>query len=262
MCAPFFRLALFSGLLGLVQAFAGCNRSSAPAARPLRVAAAADLEPAFRELGRRYSETSGGRQVVFSFASSSLLAQQVEKGAPFDLFAAASAVLIDRLEANGQIVRGSKRAYARGRLVFYGRPNSEPPASLQALTDARYGRIAVANPEHAPYGQAAVEALRNAGLYETLKSRLIFGENVRQAHQYVATGNADIAIGARSLLTETERRYTEVPQSLYSPLLQVLGVVSGGDAVAANQFAALILKPEGQAILARYGFLPPVETKN
>jgi molybdate transport system substrate-binding protein len=255
---------VFSCLLAV--ALFGCrgsspsSQASAPAeARALRVAAAADVEPAFVELGNRFTAQSGtARKVVFSFASSSLLAQQVAQGAPFDLFAAANAEVIERLVKSGQIVSGSARPYARGRLVLW-TTGQGAPAAISDLRDLRYRRIALANPEHAPYGQAAVSALRAAGLYEELGRRLIYGENIRQAHQYVATGNADVAIDAWSLAAAAGAggSYTVVSEALYPPLLQVLGVVAGGDEAGAKRFAELVLDAQGQAILARHGFLLP-----
>lgn len=230
------------------------------------MAAASDLEPAFVELGRRFSAAGGagrGQQVVFSFASSSVLAQQVQKGAPFDLFAAANAELVERLVASGRIVPGSARPYARGQLVVYTARGTPPPAAIHALAAPGYARIALANPEHAPYGQAAVQALRSAGLLDELarKRRLIYGENVRQAHQYVETGNADAALGALALAAAGDGgSYVVIPASLYAPLVQVLGVVAGGDAAGAARFVELLQSAEGQSTLQRHGFLPvPVE---
>jgi molybdate transport system substrate-binding protein len=262
MYVPFFRRAVFSATLLVVVVLAtrlsGCAKPRDKGAPPraLRVAAASDLETAFTELGRLYRERFA-REVVFSFASSSVLAQQVEKGAPFDLYAAANAALVEKLEAKGHIVAGSRRLYARGRLVLYTKPGSgETPASIEALRDPRFGRIALANPEHAPYGQAAVQALRAASIYDAVKPRLIFSENVRQAHQFVETGNVDVAIGALSLL-KPDAPHTAVPQALHEPLLQVLGAVQGGDEAAAEKLSSLILSPDGQSILSRHGFLPP-----
>ena len=266
MCVPFFRFAAFSRVMVGVTAFAlaavastaGCaKKAAAPSEnRPLRVAAASDLEPAFTELARLY-EARHGRRVVLSFASSAVLAQQVERGAPFDLYAAANAALVEKLENSGHVVRGSRRSYARGRLVAIPRPGLPPPASLKALSDGSYARIAVANPEHAPYGQAAVEALRKSGLYDALSKRLVFGENVRQAHQYAETGNADLVIGALSLWKGEAQPHFVVPDELHAPLSQVLGVVKGGDEAGAAQLVSLILDDEGQKILLRHGFLPP-----
>ncbi len=266
MYVPFSRLLVFSGLLACI--LCACRASQrhaatdAPTLRPLRIAAASDVEPAFVALGRRYTEQSG-REVVFSFASSAVLAQQVRQGAPFDLFAAANAEAIEQLVQSGRIVRDSARSYARGRLVLWthgdGHGQKLPvPATFEGLRAAKYRRIALANPEHAPYGQAAVSALRSAGLWDELRKRLVYGENVRQAHQYVKTGNADAAIGALSLALADKDggSHALVPEALYPPLWQVLGVVSGGDEQAAERFADLLFSAEGQAVLARYGFLP------
>lgn len=257
-CGPiFFRLAVFS--CALVCAGSGCQRASqksAAEARPLRVAAASDVEPAFTEIGRLFTQKSATqRKVVFSFAASSVLAQQVEQGAPFDLYAAANTELVEKLVAGGKIVRGSSRPYARGQLAVYRKKDAAPP-SLKALLADDYKRIALANPAHAPYGQAAVQALRSAGLFDALANRLIYGENVRQAHQYVETGNADVVIGALALALQEKQSYLVVPENLYSPLVQVLGVVTGGDEAGAKEFVALVLSPDGQGILKRHGFLP------
>lgn len=264
MCAPFFLLALFCSLFA--SAFLGCKGAGPFAAldkehaRPLRVAAASDVEPAFVELGRIYTATQKGHpKIVFSFASSVALAQQVRQGAPFDVYAAANAELVTRLERGGQLVPGSARPYARGRLVLYTHGGTPAPASLAALLDPSYKRIALANPDHAPYGQAAIEALRNASLFEALRTRLIYGENVRQAHQYVETGNADVALGALSLVRAgAPGRYTLISEALYTPLVQAMGIVAGGNEAGAARFIDLILSQEGQALLQQYGFLPAV----
>lgn len=252
-------LALLVGLL-ITAAGTGCRdrggASAGGAARDLRVAAAADLEPAFRALGQRYTGQSG-RGVVFSFAGSQALAQQIRHGAPFDLYAAASVAHIEALQSEGRLLPGALSRYARGQLVLWAGTHATPPATVQTLSDPRYRRIALANPEHAPYGLAAQQALRAAGIYDAVAGRLVFGENVRQAQQFVATGNADVVLGAQALALASGGAFTAVPPTLYAPLIQALGIVRGGDEAAAAQFAALVLSPEGQAILARFGFAPP-----
>lgn len=248
--------------LGLVALGCRDRQENAPAgARDLRVAAAADLEPAFRALGSRYRERHG-RQVVFSFAGSQALAQQIRHGAPYDLYAAASVAHIESLQADGRIVPGSLLRYARGTLVLWAGPASAQPgrslpATVAALVEPQYRRIALANPEHAPYGLAAVQALRAAGVYAALSPRLVFGENVRQAQQFVATGNAEVVMGAQALAIASGGAYTVVPQALYTPLVQALGIVRGGDEAAAAHFVAVLQSAQGQAILARFGFAPP-----
>jgi molybdate transport system substrate-binding protein len=228
------------------------------------VAAAADLEPAFSSLASLYQRRYR-REIVFSFAGSMALSQQIEHGAPFDLFAAASQHHIEALVAKGRIVPGSLRRYARGALVLWTRPASPRdavpapplPAGIEDLTQPSYRRIAVANPDHAPYGLAAIQALRAAGLYDALKPRLVFGENIRQAHQFVATGNADVVLDARSLAIAAGTPYSTVAAPLYQPLLQALGRVRGGDEEGAAAFVDLLLGDEGQQVLRRFGFDPP-----
>lgn len=259
MCASFFRFLAFCLLLN--GAVGGCRNAASSdgvTRRALRVAAASDLEPAFLALGRAFQARTG-REVVFSFASSSVLAQQVGQGAPFDLFAAANRELVEKLVQSGQLVPGSARPYARGRLVMWTAAGEDAPPDLQALREGRYQRISLANPDHAPYGQAALAALRKAGLFESLRARLVYGENVRQAHQYVATGNANVALGALSLAVAdgAKGHYTVVPDALYPPLLQVLGVIKSGDQEAAGRFAELVLSVDGQELLKKHGFLPP-----
>lgn len=243
------RLSRRQLLLGAT--LAACSRGGA---RALRGAAASDLEPAFTELSAEFSAATG-RQVVWSFASSGSLTQQLEHGAPFDLFASASTALIDRLRQHGRLLAGSQRDFARGRLVIWARPGVAAPRTLAELQRPGLGRIALANPEHAPYGQAAVAALRSGGLYEALRPRLVFAENVRQALQFAQTGNADLALTALSLMHGADD-YALVPASAHPPLVATLGVVRGGDEAGATALGGFICGPRGQAILGRHGFEP------
>lgn len=246
---------LAGGLLG--TAALGCrDRTAESTNRALRVAAAADLEPAFATLADLYQQRYG-RGVVLSFAGSQALAQQIRHGAPFDLYAAASVEHIEALLREGRLVPGSLQRYARGALVLWAGPAGPLPATVGELTQPQYRRIALANPEHAPYGLAAVQALRAAGVYDLLAGRLVFGENVRQAQQFVATGNAEVVLGARALAISSGGPYTVVPQALYAPLVQALGIVRGGHEAAAGQFGALLQTEQGQAVLSRFGFAAP-----
>lgn len=239
---------------------------SVASSRPLRVAAASDLEPAFSAVGTLF-QTQHHRPVVFSFAGSMALSQQIEHGAPFDLYAAASQHHVDTLVKKGRIDPASVVPYARGALVLWTRPVppgsphdalSVPlPARIDDLTQPQYRRIALANPDHAPYGVAAMQTLHSAGVYDALQARLVFGENIRQAHQFVATGNADVVLDALSLAVAAGSAYTRVPQALYAPLVQALGYVRGGDAEGAAAFAALLRSDEGQRVLGRFGFAAP-----
>lgn len=250
------------GLL-LSSAF-GCSRRQ-PRVRALRIAAAADAEPALRELGAQF-EAQTGRTLVWSFGSSGLLTQQVENGAPFDLLAVANEALIRKLTLSGRLVPGSQRRYARGQLVLVARPGLSAPPSLRSVLEPTYRRIAIANPTHAPYGQAALAALSSLEesahgeprqLPATLQQKLVFGENVRQALQYLTTGNVDAALVARSLAQQQGLPFTVVPNDTYPPLLQTLAVIRGGDEATAAALAAFLCGPIGQATLQRNGFAPP-----
>src|SRR4030095_15210530 len=176
--------------------------SSAPRVQhtgELTVAAAADLTGAFEEIGREF-QSSTNTKVIFNFGSSGLLAKQIENGAPIDLFAAANLDYINQLEQKGLIVPDTKKVYARGRLIIWTLKDS--PLGIEKLADLtkpEVKRIAIANPEHAPYGMAARQALERAVLWESVKPKLVYGENVRQTLQYAQTGNVEVAIVALSL---------------------------------------------------------------
>ena len=240
--------------LGCALALVGCRESSP---NVVRVAAAADLGPAFEELGRRF-EQAGGGQVVFSFGSSGLLAKQVREGAPFDVFAAANVSFVDELVAAGACDGATARRYARGRIVIWTRPNARvaPPVSLEDLADPRFARIAIANPEHAPYGVAAKQALTGAGVWARVEPRVVYGENVRQTLQLCETGNADAAIVAESLVSSAARgARLAIDERLHGPITQALVVCRHGrEAAGGRAFAALVSSEAGQAVLARNGF--------
>lgn len=242
-------LALHAAMLTV-----GCAKKS-PVVRALRVAAAADVEPVFSALAESFRQKYG-REVVLSFAASGALAKQIEHGAPFDLFASASQAHIDRLHKKGRLVPGSIREYARGQLAIWTTEDRPLPQSLQELSQSPSLRVSIANPEHAPYGQAAEAALRTLGVFDALKRRLIYAENVRQAQQFAESGNADVAIIARSLAGRLGR-FVEVPISLHPPIVQTLAVLSGGDEAAASAFAGELFQREGRRLLRDSGFLPP-----
>src|SRR5882724_8944479 len=160
------KLVALSALI-LVSA---CNRNSPVANhKELTVAAAADLAPAFEELGREFQATHQIK-VVFSFGSTGLLARQIENGAPMDLFAAANTDYIDQLDKQGLIVSDTKTIYARGRITLWTRKDSpQRIEKISDLTRPEVKRIAIANPDHAPYGMAAREALQRVGVWENVK---------------------------------------------------------------------------------------------
>lgn len=249
-------LLLTSALLALM--FSGGCQTKLNSTTQITVAAAADLAPAFEELGRVY-EQQHSVKVIFSFGSSGMLAKQIENGAPMDLFASANTDYVDDLDKKGLIAQGTKAIYARGRIILWTVKDS--PLRIEKildLTQPEVKRIAIANPEHAPYGTIAKEALERAGIWQIVQPRVIFGENVRQTFQYAQTGNADVAIVALSLSTQSDGKWVLVPQELHRPLDQELAVIKGAKNEAfAREFAAFVTSEAGRGILRKYGFTLP-----
>jgi molybdate transport system substrate-binding protein len=248
----------------LVACLEGCSKNSAAVApaQAIAVAAASDLSFAFKEVGQAY-EKKTGQPVVFSFGSTGLLERQIAEGGPFDVFAAANVSYADDAVAAGACAGDSKAIYAVGRVVLY--TTSEAafrPKSLADLTSPQVTKIAIANPEHAPYGKAAKQALERAGVWPQVQSRIVYGENVQQTLQFAQSGNAEVAIVALSLALATPGAYTEVPAELHDRIDQALVVCKNGKAGsdAGKRFVAYVQSPEGRAIMRRMGFLLPGET--
>lgn len=252
-------------LLGAVTAEAQQPRpATAPAHRALRIAAASDLQFALEDIVREFHGERPEINVKVSYGSSGNFYAQISNGAPFDLFFSADVEYTRRLAAEKRTLPGSEFLYATGRLVLWV-PKSSPldvSRGFEALREPAVRRIAIANPRHAPYGRAAEAALRGQELYDEVKGRLIFGENVAQAAQFVQSGAADAGLIALSLaLSPTlarEGRYWEVPADAH-PRLEQGGVIlqAARDREAAMAFRDFLLGARGRAALARYGFLPP-----
>jgi molybdate transport system substrate-binding protein len=245
--------------LGLVS----CKREAPPAVEsaPVRVAAAADLTLAFEELGRDF-ERQTGRRVVFSFGSTGLLAKQLREGAPFDVFAAANVSFVDEVIAAGACDEGTKIPYARGRIAVWTKRGAlAPPAALADLAGVRFRRIAIANPEHAPYGQAARQALEHAGIWSTVEARLVLGENVRQTFQFAQTGNVDAAVVALALVVgDRQNPWFLVDDGMHRPIDQALAVCTrGANRKGGESFAGFVSSEAGRTVMRRYGFLLPGE---
>lgn len=237
----------------LVAGAAGCRGRSKG---KVTIAAASDLTKAFEEVGRAFEKKTGSKP-VFRFGSSGLLAQQVGEQAPFDVYAAANIDYVDRLIKNGACHADTKRLYALGRIVVWSR--SHRVATLAALAEPRFAKIAISHPDHAPYGLAAKQALQAAGVWDQVKGRVVFGENVRQTMQWAQSGDADAAIVALSLAIVTEGGHSfTVDDKLHAPLVQAIVVCKHGDNTAAGRaFVDFLGTPEGVAIMKRYGFSLP-----
>lgn len=244
--------------LALVVAAAGCSKQSSQ--RKVRIAAASDLAKAFDELGKEFTSRTG---IVpeFNFGSSGLLAKQIEQGAPYYLFAAANKVYVDQVVAAGRCDATSAKMYARGRVVVWTPTGVPAPVKLEDLGEPRFKRIAIANPDHAPYGVAARQALEKLGLWSRVESRIVLAENVLATMLYARERNAEAAVVALSLAVVSDGgAYLPIDPALHDALDQQLVVCGNGEeADAARQFATFINSREGREVMTRYGFLLPDE---
>jgi molybdate transport system substrate-binding protein len=242
----------------------GCAQPE-PAAEPARVAAAANLQVALTDIADQFTRDTGER-VDLVFGSSGLLTRQIQEGAPFDMFLSADEESVARLNDAG-LTRDAGVPYAIGRIAFFA-PRGGPfrPADgfegLRGLmTAGQVPAFAIANPEHAPYGRAAAEALRTHGLWEAIRPSLVMGENVAQAAQFATTGNAIGGIVAYSLVRTPALRergeYALIDQADHAPLAQRMVLVKGAGAVA-SRFYDYLQTDATRAVLDRHGFTPPV----
>jgi molybdate transport system substrate-binding protein len=224
------------------------------------VSAAADLSPVLAELAPLFQQETGVT-LKTNLGSTGQLTEQIAAGARVDVFLAASKSAIDQLAQKSLLVPGSDQLYGRGQLVLWTRPESPVTVkTLQDLTAPEVKRVSLANPDHAPYGQAAREALQAAGLWDELQPKLVQAENVRQAFQFAETGNVDVGLVALSLVVFAGGTYEVVPEELHEPIDQALAIVASSTHQSeARQFVAFLHGPKGREILLKYGFVLPDE---
>lgn len=250
-------------ILALTVLLAVAPAAGAQTPPVVQIAAAADLRYVLGELASTFEQDHRAR-ILLTFGSSGQLATQIEQGAPFDLFFSADDVSVRRLAERGAVDRSSVTPYAIGRIVVWVR-NDSPlniRAGLPALLDPRVRFIAIANPQHAPYGAAAVEALRRTGMLGRVARKLVYGENVSEALQFVQTGNADVGIVALSLAVapavQPAGRFILIPATTHAPVLQAAGITTrAAQPVLARAFLQAVTSREGQALLRQYGFAIP-----
>jgi molybdate transport system substrate-binding protein len=226
----------------------------------LRVAAAADLQFAMEEIAERYQKETG-KTVKPIYGSSGNFFQQIQNGAPFDLFFSANIDYPRKLEAAGLTLPGSYYSYARGKIVLWVPSASKLDlgSGMKILLDPSVKKIAIANPEHAPYGQAAVAALNHEDLYARVKDKFVTGENISQTASFVVSGAADVGIVALSLALspnmKEKGRYAEIPAGDYPPIAQACVVLkSSKHQEAAKQFVSFVQTAEIRELLKSYGF--------
>jgi molybdate transport system substrate-binding protein len=232
----------------------------AHAAGEIVVAAAADLQFAMPELANQF-EKETGQKVRISFGSSGDFASQIQNGAPFDLFFSADLSYPRQLEAAGLIEPGSLYHYADGKIVLWTLKGSGIDVSrgLAVLLDSSVHKIAIANPEHAPYGRAAVTALKNENIYGGVRNKIVLAENISQAAQFVDSGSAEVGIVALALVVAPTVRekgnYFTVPQSDYSVIEQGCAILASSPRKqAARQFLEFLKKPSSRELLREFGF--------
>lgn len=229
------------------------------AAQEITVAAAADLQSAMQDVAGRF-ERETGKKVKVIFGSSGNFFQQIQNGAPFDMFFSANLDYPKKLEAAGLIENGSYYQYAKGKIVVWVPNDSKLNLSsgLKALLDPNVKKIAIANPLHAPYGQAAVSAMQKEGIYDSAKDKFVLGENISQTASFVVSGSADIGVVALSLALspnmKDKGRYKEIPTDEYPPIEQACVILSSSkNKEIAQQFLSYFKSAAVGDLLAGYG---------
>jgi molybdate transport system substrate-binding protein len=259
------RLGIIAWICAALVA-AGCGSAPQPPAQRgrVRVAAASDLNAALTDVIARFG-AAHDVDVVVSYGSSGNFYAQLLNQAPFDVFLSADVTYPNQLASRGLTLPQSEFTYAFGRLVLWA-PSASPldveHEGLQALKQTSIAHVSIANPEHAPYGRAAVAAMQAAGVYDAARPKLVLGENVAQALQFVQSGAADVGLVAMSLAlapnVKGKGRVFEVPSASYPRLEQGGAILKwAADVDAARAFRGFLLSADGQAILKQFGFSLP-----
>ncbi|HXO32757.1 MAG TPA: molybdate ABC transporter substrate-binding protein [Candidatus Acidoferrales bacterium] len=232
----------------------------------ISVAAAADLQFAMQDIAGRFQKEAG-KMVKPIYGSSGNFFQQIQSGAPFDVFFSANLDYPKKLEAGGLTEPGSYYAYARGKIVIWVPRGSKLDlgSGMKALLDPSVKKIAIANPQHAPYGQAAVAAMQQEKIYDKLKDKFVLGENISQTASFVVSGAADVGIVALSLALspnmKDKGRYAEVPSEEYPPIEQACVILrSSKNKDLARQFLSFIKTGAISDVLKNYGFEVPSDS--
>ena len=233
------------------------------AAQEITVAAAADLQSVMQEVGTRFQQESG-KTVRLTYGSSGNFAQQLQNGAPFDMFFSANLDYPRQLESAGLTEPGTLYQYATGKIVVWVLNEStlDLSSGLKVLLDPSIKKIAIANPQHAPYGKAAVAAMQKENVYDRVKDKFVLGENISQTATFVASGSADVGIVALSLALspnmKDKGRYAEVPAGDYPPIEQACVIMrSSKNKSVAEQFQKFIQSPTIRELFEKYGFAIP-----
>ncbi len=237
-----------------------CGLSTLCVSQEISVAAAADLQFAMQDIAGRFQKETG-KTVKPIYGSSGNFLQQIQNGAPFDIFFSANLDYPNKLEAAGLTEPGSYYQYARGKIVIWIPSDSKLDLSsgMKVLLDPSVKKIAIANPQHAPYGQAAVAALQRENIYDKIKDKFVLGENISQTASFVVSGAADVGIVALSLAVSPNMkgkgRYIEIPVGEYPPIEQACVILrSSKNKEAAREFLSFVKTPAMADVLRSYGF--------
>lgn len=238
------------------------SMASAESQKVLTVSAAISLKDAFAEIGKLYETKNNGVKVFLNFGASGDLAQQIQGGAPVDVFASAAQKDMDELDGKGLVLQGSRSNFAANSVVLIARTDSEiAPSSFEGLFAKEIKKIAIGNPKTVPAGKYAEEVFSYYKLLPSMKDKLIFTENVRQVLDYVSRGEVDAGIVyATDVLLKAEevRVVTTAPEASHKPVVYPIAVIKGSkNESAAKAWVSLVLSPEGQGILEKYGFKKP-----
>ncbi|MDQ6647603.1 MAG: molybdate ABC transporter substrate-binding protein, partial [Pseudomonadota bacterium] len=250
MLVRWFASAMLALTLGLASPVANAGGA-------ITVAAAADLKFAMDDIVSAYRQDHPADTIQVVYGSSGTFSTQIQQGAPFDLYFSAD-ISYPRALAKAGLTASTPKAYAVGRIVLWSASVDASKLTLKDLVRPQFDRIAVANPEHAPYGKRAVQALHASGVWDRVRDRLVYGENIAQTAQFVQTGNAKIGIIALSLALNpafaSKGGYALIPATLYQPLVQGYVITQrAADNPVAKTFARFIDSPAAKKILQHYG---------
>ncbi len=230
-------------------------------AEKITIAAAADLKFAMDEIVSRYKQSHAADEIEVVYGSSGKFNTQIQQGAPFDLFFSADIAFPRELAKSG-LAASEVKPYAVGRIVLWSSRMDASKMTLASLTDPKIAHIAIANPQHAPYGKRAEEALRISGLWGKIESKLVYGENIANTAQFVQTGNAEVGIIALSLAVSptlsAKGGYYLIPDKLHAPLEQGFILTKRAtDNALAKRFAEYMSSKSARAVMTQYGFVLP-----
>jgi len=230
-------------------------------AQTINIAAAADLKFCLDEIIGDFHNSHPAAEIHATYGSSGNFAAQIRQNAPFDLFFSADIDYPRELAKDG-FATAEVRPYAVGRIVLWSTTIDASKLSLADLARPQIEKIAIANPQHAPYGKRAEEALRTSGVWDQVQTKLVFGENIAQTAQFVQSSNAQVGIVALSLALNPQLKgsYTLIPDTLHKPLEQAFVITKhGADNPLAHAFADYLLTPAARRVMLRYGFALPGE---